>query len=634
MNKSWILAGVFALGLVGVSYAQETKEEEKRENLDEIVIDSRFKIKKENSGKIVHKITPAVIEQNKGKTIVDLINRVSGIEINGSTSVQGQNLGLFVRGGRSNEVVILIDGLQVVDPLQNSFDLRFIDLEQVESIEINKGASSTLYGSGAATAVIDIRMKKGKEGGFNATVGSFVGTNQTAINDNVGSLIQTNVGVNGRDGKINYLINYSFYEASGISAARDEVGNDAFDDDPFRRNNLDIRLGVDFSEKFSLAGAFTTSRFKNSFDADSFTEGDNRTLEDNFRISLSPEFRYGNGTVNINMAYTKFDIDRVNTSFPGKSDGDNYMVDAFVKHNFGKVKLIGGINFQSNEIRTFSIPFGATELTETQFAQDPKTTITDPYANIVYISETGFNLNAGVRWNNHSIYGNNFVYNFNPSYRISNENGYFRFFGSFSSAFVAPSIQELFSSFGNPELEAQESTTLEFGAEFKRNNFTVNAVYFNRDIDNIIIFDPVAFILVNGGDTKVSGIEVNSSFDILKDLSVNANYTYTNNDDPALRIPESKANIGLAYQLSEDTNFTLDYQFVSDRDDQDFRNFLNVQDVTLEGYSLLDFGARHVLTKGITVFGNVSNILNEDYQEIFGFSTRGRNYRLGLRFEF
>jgi vitamin B12 transporter len=139
---------------------------------------------------------------------------------------------------------------------------------------------------------------------------------------------------------------------------------------------------------------------------------------------------------------------------------------------------------------------------------------------------------------------------------------------------------------------------------------------------------------VNGGDTKVSGIEVNSSFDILKDLSVNANYTYTNNDDPALRIPESKANIGLAYQLSEDTNFTLDYQFVSDRDDQDFRNFLNVQDVTLEGYSLLDFGARHVLTKGITVFGNVSNILNEDYQEIFGFSTRGRNYRLGLRFEF
>jgi vitamin B12 transporter len=633
MRKSWMLAGVLTFGLMGVTYAQETKEDE-RERLDEIVIDSRFKIKKENSGKIVHKITPAVIEQNKGKTIVDLINRVSGIEINGNTSVQGQTLGLFVRGGRSNEVVILIDGLQIVDPLQNSFDLRFIDLDQVESIEISKGASSTLYGSGAATAVIDIRMKKGQDGGFNATVGSFVGTNQTAINDNVGSVIQTNVGVNGKDGKFNYLINYSFFEAAGISAARDEVGNDAFDDDPFRRNNLDIRLGVDFSEKFSISGAFTTSRFKNSFDADSFTEGENRTLEDNFRISLSPEFRYAKGSINLNMAYTKFNIDRERTSFPGLSDGDNYMVDAFVKHTFGQVKFIGGINFQSNEIRTFTIPFGATELTETQFTQDPKTTITDPYANMVYISDFGLNVNAGVRWNNHSIYANNFVYNFNPSYRFTNDNGYVRIFGSFSTAFVAPSIQELFSSFGNPELEAQESTTFELGLEYKKNDWTINAVFFNRDVDNIIIFDPVNFFLVNGGDTTISGVEVNTTVNITKDFIFNGNYTYNNNNDPALRIPESKFNMGLAYQLSKDTNFTLDYQVVTERADQDFRDFLNVRDVTLEGYALLDFGARHVLSKGITVYADVTNILNEDYQEIFGFSTRGRNYRLGLRFQF
>ena len=68
MKKSWILAIALTLGLFGVSFGQETEQEEKREELDEIVIDSRFKIKKENSGKIVHKITPAVIEQNKGKT--------------------------------------------------------------------------------------------------------------------------------------------------------------------------------------------------------------------------------------------------------------------------------------------------------------------------------------------------------------------------------------------------------------------------------------------------------------------------------------------------------------------------------------------------------------------------------------
>ena len=55
MNKQWILAGVFTLGLLSTGFAQEKKDDEKREKLDEIVIDSRFKIKKENSGKIVQK---------------------------------------------------------------------------------------------------------------------------------------------------------------------------------------------------------------------------------------------------------------------------------------------------------------------------------------------------------------------------------------------------------------------------------------------------------------------------------------------------------------------------------------------------------------------------------------------------
>jgi len=605
MKKSWILAGAFALGLFGVSFAQETKQVEEREELDEIVIDSRFKIKKENSGKIVHKITPAVIEQNKGKTVVDLINRVAGIEVNGNTSVFGQNLGYFVRGGRSNEVVIMIDGVQVVNPLQNSFDLRFIDLDQVESIEINKGASSTLYGSGAATAVIDIRMKKAKEGIFNGTIGTFLGTNQTADSDS-GSIYQANIGINGREGKFNYLANFSSFSSQGISAAIDESGSNAFEDDPFQRNNVDMRMGYQFSDKFLVNGSFSASKFDNSFDGGSFTEGINETEDSNYRVGLSPEYRYDKGSIHVNAAYTKYNVDRTQTSFPGKSDGDNYMVDAFVKHNFGKVKLIGGVNFQSNKIRTFSIPFGQNELEETQFAQDPKTTITDPYVNAVYISENGLNLNAGVRLNNHNIYGNNFVYNFNPSYRFTNENGYTRIFGSYSTAFVAPSIQD----------------------------FTINAVYFNRDVKSLIVFDSVLFILVNSGDTTINGVEVNTSFDVSDNFNINANYTYTKNDEIAIRIPKSKMNLALAYQLSEKTNFSLDYQFVSDRDDTDFRDFLNVQNVTLDSYSLIDLGARHELVKGFSVFANITNLLNDDYQEIFGFSTRGRNYKLGFRYQF
>lgn len=637
MKKQCVIIGALAfLSAFNTINAQEKIEEkkEKREALDEIVIDSRFRIKKENSGKIVQKITPKVIEQNKGKTIVDLINRISGIEINGNNSVAGQTLGYFVRGGRSNEVVILIDGVQVVNPLQNNFDLRYIDLEQVSSIEISKGASSTLYGSGAATAVIDIRMKKAKNNGFNGSAGVLVGTNQTQDSENVGSVIQTNVGANGRVDDFDYSVTFSSFQSDGISAARDNTSNQTFGDDPFRRNNFDLRLGQQFSEKFKASAFFSVSNFNNSFDAGALADGNNRTKETNYRMGIMPQYAYDKGTIHLNFAYSKFDIDRVLTSFPGKSDGDNYMIDAFVKHNFGKLKLIGGVNFQSNKIRTFSIPFGATELTETQFAQDPKTTITDPYANIVYISETGFNVNAGVRMNNHNIYGSHLVYNVNPSYRFTNENGYTRVFGSYSTAFIAPSIQELFSSFGNPGLDPQESATYEFGAEFKRKSFSINAVYFNRDVENLIVFDSSLFILVNSGDTTINGVEVNASYDVTDNLSINGNYTHTKNDAIAIRIPKGKANLGVSYTWKENTNFSLDYQYVSDRDDTDFRDFLAPQSLTLDSYSLLDFSVNHQLRKGVKLFGSVTNITNEDFQEIFGFSTRGRNFKLGLQFQF
>ena len=117
-----------------------------------------FALKRENSGKTVIKISQAEIERNQGRTIVELINTKSGIEINGSRSVEGQNLSYYVRGGNNRQVLVLIDGIQINDPsiVANDFDLRFLDLNTVESIEIIKGAASTLYGNGAATAVINI----------------------------------------------------------------------------------------------------------------------------------------------------------------------------------------------------------------------------------------------------------------------------------------------------------------------------------------------------------------------------------------------------------------------------------------------------------------------------------------------
>ena len=155
--KSYVLIALFLCAQTQIC-AQTVSEE----SLDEVVVtDSRFKLKRENSGKTVIKISQQEIENNQGRTISELINTKSGIEINGSRSNAGQNLGVYVRGGRNRQVLVLIDGIQVSDPSQISggYDFRLLNLNQIESIEIIKGAASTLYGSGAAAAVVNITTK-------------------------------------------------------------------------------------------------------------------------------------------------------------------------------------------------------------------------------------------------------------------------------------------------------------------------------------------------------------------------------------------------------------------------------------------------------------------------------------------
>ena len=169
-------------------FAQQQIDSTKVEQLDEVVItDSKFKLKRENSGKVITKITQAELQHQQGKSIADIINATAGIEINGTKSYAGQNLNYYIRGGRNRQVLVLIDGVALTDASQiaNDYDLRLLNADQVESIEILKGASSTLYGSGAATAVINITLKESSKKPISANFRSVLGSNQSQKDNNI-----------------------------------------------------------------------------------------------------------------------------------------------------------------------------------------------------------------------------------------------------------------------------------------------------------------------------------------------------------------------------------------------------------------------------------------------------------------
>jgi len=227
MNKKMFFGAAFIMLGCPIISAQEIIEDKKVNELEEVVVsDSKFKLKREQSGKVITRITSEELERSQGQSVATVLNRVAGVFINGSNNAAGEPLGVSVRGGRNRQVVIRIDGVTVSDPSSSTgdYDLRLLATSQIESIEILKGASSTLYGSGAATAVINITTKSESKDEISAQFSSSIGTNQSQddqdydVNEFVNS-----ASVNGTIGKVSYLASLSHQSTDGLSAAENPL---------------------------------------------------------------------------------------------------------------------------------------------------------------------------------------------------------------------------------------------------------------------------------------------------------------------------------------------------------------------------------------------------------------------------
>ncbi|MGJ8593475.1 MAG: TonB-dependent receptor plug domain-containing protein [Aquaticitalea sp.] len=639
MNNKTKVFGVLAFGVSICGFAQHQSDSTSVEQLKEVVVtDSKFNLKRENSGKVITKITQQELQQLQGKSIAEIINSTAGIEINGTKSNAGQNLNYYIRGGRNRQVLVLIDGIAVTDPSQiaNDYDLRLLNADQVESIEILKGAASTLYGSGAATAVINIILKKASKQKFAATVQTVVGTNQTSdekdyrIED-----FRNSVSFNGTLNKFNYLASFGNQYTDGLSAVA--AGSES---DAYNAINGNLKMGYEFSNSFKMNTYASFDRFKADFDdAFSGVDTDDLSKTNQYRLGIAPEFSYKNGSITLNAAYNNVDRE-IFSSFPAQFNAESFVGDVFNRYNFNDAfYTVLGVNAQENTMESFSIPFGASDFTQSINPEQATFTIIDPYANVVYVSNSGLNVNAGARLNNHSEYGSHLVYSLNPSFTKELKFGYLKGMASYSTAYITPSLYQLFEpTYGNSELKPEENTTIEFGAELNiKDKGTFSVVYFNRDEQSFIDFVDLGNFEFQYKNVEeeftASGLEITGNFKITKKITINANVTYTKvEEDLNLRIPELKANARLDYQVSNATFLSLSYQFNDDRRESVFNNdtFMN-DDIILKSYSLLDFYVSHkVVHNKLALFANVSNILNEEYVELFGYATRGRNINIGM----
>ncbi len=606
------------------------------EQLNEVVVTAtKFAIKKELVGKIIYQITPEEIENLKGKTVAEILDNIAGISINGSNSAAGKNNSIYIRGGRDRHVIVLIDGVSVSDPsgVNTTFDLRLLSLNQIESIEVMNGAASTLYGTGAATGVINIKLKQPLDKPISMNYEISAGTNNSQkdsrldLND-----FNQNITINGVLNKFSYLASGSFSNVEGLSDASDENSAVKFESDQFKATNTFVRLGYKFNEKANVQLFSNFDKDIYDFDGGAFSDSNiNNGENEQLRFGFSSNFNYEKGIFSASASYNK--NDRMLDIFNGWSNatdhfeytGKTYVADVINNYKFSdKFQLITGINYQKQSNQTNS-PYGNIDEGLANY------NIIDPYFTVVYNSLAAFNINAGARLNNHSEYGNHWVYNVNPSYNFSKQ---FRLISSLSTAFIAPSTYQLFSEYGNLALKPEEDKSVEFGFIYSlKNKVEVNSVFFYREEENAIILPD--WVTYSNSEEKLyaRGVETEIKYEIFKDATVKLGHAYIYKNTDTDYIPKHKITALIETNSLKNTYLSLRFKNISKR--TYFDQWGTGDNINLKAYSLVDLFASHNLIKDrFLVFISANNIFNENYVETIGYTTKGRNFKVGMNFKF
>lgn len=645
MKKTVKISAFFAL--VSTCVLAQEQDSLSINPLKEVVIsDTKFALKKEKSGKVIEVITAEDLAKKSGQSLATVLSQVAGVEINGNQSANGKNLGYYIRGGKNRQVLIMIDGIPVTDAsgINIEYDLRLLPLEQVERIELMKGAASTLYGTGAATGVINITLKKSTKKEIQGNAYVNISSNNTTENSKYnGQDFNQGISVNGEVKKVNYFAGFNSTETSGMSQIAEPVGT-KYEEDRFSRQNVIAKLGFKTTENLTLDFYGNYDKIKNgydfAFDNTGFNDNDvNETTSEQVRFGFSPKYKYNKGEFVLNSGFTKIKRDYnelnswTNTIDYSLYESRSVVLDGFNKYNFNnEFALIVGANYQFHDMLS-QTPFASIENEAAKF------NILDGYTTLVYNSSFGLNVNAGGRLNHHNEYGNNFVYNFNPSYNFKTSFP-LKVLASYSTAFITPSLYQLYSEYGNTDLTPEENATVEAGFETELWNkkIKLSAVGFYRDQNDAIDFfynpDTFEAYYVNvDGKSKAKGVETTVSVALTEKVSLNGNYTFTQVDKALYRlIPKHKANASIDFQPTKRTLFNLNYQYFNSRNDAFYNGTtFTVDTIQLGSYQLLNALAKYELIQNrLTVFGTVTNIFNEEFVENAGYSTRGRNFGLGV----
>jgi vitamin B12 transporter len=580
-------------------------------------------------------ITADDIRERQADLVLDVLRDVPGVDVV-QTGSMGNATSVFIRGSASNQVLVMIDGVEVNSTTTGAYDFSNLTTENVERIEVLRGAGGTLYGSQAIGGVINIFTKKGQgplEVGLTAQGGNGWTNRQVAT-------------LRGGLGNLGYSFSVGHVGSEGFRSVNDD----------YRNLSTSARLDYQVTENASLKGIFNfingdVGLFNNNNFA-SMPDPNAREATTQYVGKLDWEQK-----ILANWDYRiSGSIYKENDKFSDDVDSCVFLglpCDSFTRDIFRP--QIGTGEFQTN----YRLEDWSTSTFGVQYNRRSASTsggIDEAIGNVGYYLQQQLQFFdrrliaiPGIRLDDNQQFGTAWTPSFSAAY-LFNETGT-KLKGSYAKGFRAPTLNELFfpgsfgcPAFGNPDLGPEKSWEVNFGVEqnLLAERIKLGATYFHREVKDLIEErpipgDPFCFRAENVGRARFDGVELNLGIKLFEGLTLNANYTYLDwdtEDGTLPRRPHNSGNVILNY-LKDALNINLIANIVGRRDD--FRAASPFGDIVAPGYVRVDLASSYALpwrmsfVKQMSLIGKIQNLFNKRYNEADGFRAPPLNFLLGMR---
>ncbi|MGW8265241.1 MAG: TonB-dependent receptor plug domain-containing protein [Longimicrobiales bacterium] len=582
--------------------------------------------------------------------VADALAEVPGLVVvqNGS---YGSVTSTFFRGSEADHVKVLVDGIEV-NQAGGSYDFSSLLLFDVERIEVARGPASALYGSDAVAGVINVLTRRGH------------GSPRVSVSARAGSYGRKEWGADVHGGSPN--TSYSFSASSMASDGILEFNNH------FKAKTLSgsVFATPDEKTRLSLSGRYgdrvyhyPTDGSGNVLDRNAFTYGDEAILG----LGASRMF---SDRIELTGVMRTYGWDGGSDDQPdGPEDNVGYFgytsMDSFRRTSMdlranlalsSRAVLSAGVELEEESQRSFS----------ESLSEDGPSSGKSRYqrANRGYYTHlttegSTWSGNLGVRLEDNEQYGSFLTYQVGVSYALPSTGTRLR--GTLGRGLKEPTFVETSSSgftMGNPNLDPERSQVWEVGMEqgVGRSGATFALTWFHQSLKDLIQYsflppEPGGPNFYNVAEARSRGLEAATRIPFGSGL-LTGGYTYLDTEvvdagfdegdgavfvegEALIRRPKHQINVGASYRVSGG-GFYGNMRLVGSRYDRDFTGW-PAAPVELSRFLLVEIGGDLEILEptggrpGLSVQLRIENLLDERYQEVFGFQAPGRAFLLGGR---